>query len=386
MNQAIADKIKLATAATAANIELFSSLTERNFDRLIDPQPNSPFAPYMGACKVEEIYRFGTMRVFRYQPVTEIPQGKTPLLLVPSMINRAYIMDLMDGSSLAGYLVCQGVPTYLIDWGTPGTEHNHLSFGFYVDDMTTLAVDAVLRDAKATTLGMLGYCMGGTMALIHAALHPKRIDRLTLLAAPINFHDDGVLSQWARKESFPVDRVVEVLGQMDKMMLQTSFQWLKPLSQLQKLKNLYEGAANPKMVSSFVHLESWLNDNVCVPGQAYREYVTTCYHDNALVNGTLKVNDRPVSLTQVTCPMLNVMAKKDHIVPVESSRIVSTLVSGPVTEVLIDAGHIGVAMGSKAREMFTQVAGFHDRPPAAQADKTTDEPTAGPKKEKRSRR
>jgi len=254
------------------------------------------------------------------------------------------------------------------------------------DAPLVLAVDAVLRDAKATTLGMLGYCMGGTMALIHAALHPKRIDRLTLLAAPINFHDDGVLSQWARKESFPVDRVVEVLGQMDKMMLQTSFQWLKPLSQLQKLKNLYEGAANPKMVSSFVHLESWLNDNVCVPGQAYREYVTTCYHDNALVNGTLKVNDRPVSLTQVTCPMLNVMAKKDHIVPVESSRIVSTLVSGPVTEVLIDAGHIGVAMGSKAREMFTQVAGFHDRPPAAQADKTTDEPTAGPKKEKRSRR
>jgi len=201
--------------------------------------------------------------------------------------------------------------------------------------------------------------MGGTMALVHSAIHPETVDRLTLLASPVNFHDEGVLSKWASKEAFDVDNVIDTIDHMDSLMLQTSFLFLKPLSYYQKMKNTYETCTDPKMFHSFVKLESWVNDNVSVPGKAYAEYVKLCYHENALMKRCFEVHHQTVDLRQVTCPILNIVATKDHIVPMESSRAVAKLVGSKVQDLIVDAGHIGVVMGRKARKMFESAAKFH---------------------------
>lgn len=351
--------IDAASAATA----LAGQLAERNLRSWLRPAPSLACQePYQGATPFEVIYRFDRMRVLKFHG-RSASQPAMPLLMVPSLINRSYVLDLMEGSSLIAHLVQHQHPTYLLDWGTPGPQHDHLSFGFYIDELISLATAAVRRDAQTDQVDLLGYCMGGTMALLHAALHPRQIDRLTLLATPINFHDEGVLSRWASSPDFDVDRVVDTLGRMDSLMLQSSFLFLKPLSTYQKYKGLYESANNPRFTASFIKLERWLNDNVSVPGECYREYVRVCYQENRLVEGGLVLNGKAVDLRQVTGPILNVIALKDHIVPPESSRIVARLVGGPVREVLIDAGHIGIAMGSKARQMFETVQRFHAEGP-----------------------
>ncbi len=347
-------------ASLSKNMDTFSRIAANNIERLMSsPLQSRGEGAYHGVTDLREVYAFQNLKVFRYRPDQEA-RAVPPILLVPSMINRSYIMDLIESSSLAGYLSEKGIPTYLLDWGTPGPQHDHLSFGTFIDDLMQLAVRAVSRDSGQPALSLLGYCMGGTMCILHAAMNPKAIRSVILLAAPVSFHDGGVLSQWARKEVFDVKRLMDVLKHMDPLMLQTSFQFLKPMSAWQKLRTLYENSGNKQFVESFVRLESWLNDNVQVPGQAFREYVEICYHDNRLVNGGLTLNGVPVDLKNLTVPILNVIALKDHIVPPESSRIVSTLTGGPVTEVLMDAGHIGIAMGRKAREMFEKVAAFQE--------------------------
>lgn len=368
----ISEKVQRLQHLFFDNLQSAVSLTERNIAGMLETEHRTNDDTYRGVTPVDEIFRFDSLRVYRYRGTTPT-DGKTPLLLIPSMINKAYVMDLMPGSSLAAALREAGLPVYLLDWGTPGPQHDHLPFSFFIDDLITMACDAVVRDATCHQasdsscrkngchkVSLLGYCMGGTMSLLHAALHPDRVARLTMLAAPVNFHDEGVLSQWARREVFDVDAISDTVGAMDPMMLQASFVLMKPLSSFQKYKGLYDSCADPRAATSFEHLERWVNDNVAVPREAYRQYVKMTYHENALINRTINLGGRPVDLKVPQMPILNVMARKDHIVPLASSQKLSDLVTAPVTDVVIDAGHIGVTMGRKAKEMFAAVAKFHN--------------------------
>ncbi|MBF0501039.1 MAG: alpha/beta fold hydrolase [Candidatus Riflebacteria bacterium] len=371
MNTTIPELIGRAHVAAWDNIEIASRIAARNALNFFDARKPDEVEKYPGVTPATEIFRLDGLRVFRYEGKTDT-SGKLPMLLVPALINRSYIMDLMPGSSLAGALREAGLPVYLLDWGLPGPQHDHLPFSYFIDDVISMASDAVVRDCcckKATDsicrtsgcnkISLLGYCMGGTMSLLHAALHPDRIARLSLLATPVNFHDDGVLSKWSRKDVFDVDAICDTIGAMDPALLQTSFQLMKPLSQYQKLKGLYESCTDPKALDSYLHLDKWVNDNIHVPRETYREYVKMTYQDNALVNNKISLGGRAVDLKTFTSPVLNIMARKDHIVPAESSRMLSEMVGGEVSEVMIDAGHIGIAMGRKARDMFAAVAKFH---------------------------
>src|SRR5690606_39405828 len=49
---------------------------------------------------------------------------QTPVLLVPSLINRHYVMDLLPGKSMAEDLVASGHDVFCLDWGTPGDERS----------------------------------------------------------------------------------------------------------------------------------------------------------------------------------------------------------------------------------------------------------------------
>lgn len=356
MNQSILENLDRLGNVYRSNVEFFFNHQEKSFSFF----KGEPFKEdhYKGISEFEVIYSLNGIRVFRF--IT--PRKKTglpPIFLVPSLINRSYIMDLMDENSLVQALTRAGYPVYLIDWGVFGPQHDHLPFSFFVDDMISRATDEILADTKSDKVALLGYCMAGTMVLMHTALHPDRVSHLTLLASPVQFHDDGILSKWAQPEIFPIEDLMDTMDHMDATMLQSSFLMMKPLSYFQKIKSAYEGCLNPRFFNGFVHLESWVNDNTSVSGTAYKEYVKLCYHEDAVVEGIFSVSGKTVDLRDISCPILNIMALKDHIVPPESSRIIDKLVSVPVTDIEIDAGHIGVIMGRKAQKMYESVISFH---------------------------
>lgn len=342
------------------NCDLGMTLCEKNLNSLRDPGSARKHDHYRGVTPFEVVFQLDTMRVLRFcgQAPSEV---KNPLLVVPSLINRSYVVDLMENNSLVADLLAQGIPVYMIDWGNPGPQHDKLSFEFYVDDLIHMAVKAVLRDRKAPKASLLGYCMGGTMCLLHAALYPEIIDRVTLLAAPVDFHHGGTLSHWVSAKVFNVEKVVNVLGHAEAWMLQSSFLFLKPLSYYQKIKGAYETCTDPKAMQNFVGLESWVNDNTGVPGRAYADFVKFCYQDNTLMKKSFLFKGNEISLQKMTSQILVVIATKDHIVPPASSRGISCLLwgSGKVKEVELEAGHIGIVMGRRAKKMFEILGAFH---------------------------
>lgn len=325
---------------------------------LARPRPN------VGATPADVVHRENKWKLLRYRPApAQARQHKTPVLLVPSLINRHYVLDLLPGKSFVEYLVREGHDVFLIDWGTPAAEDWYLSLDDVCDRYVGRAVRVAIRTAGAACGGkvhLFGYCLGGTIAAIHAALHPDPVASLTLVAAPVTFADDGLLSAWTRSPTFDVGALVSAFGNVPWPLMQAAFHMLRPTLGLSKTVSLVDRAWDDEFLDGFLALETWGNDNVSFPGEAYRRYVEELYRNDALALGTLRVGGRPARLDAIACPVLAVTFEHDNIVPWASAAAALALVSSRRKErVHLQGGHVG-AMVSKAaaRGLWPQLSSF----------------------------
>ena len=303
--------------------------------------------PQVGLTPADVVHRENKWRLLRYRP--RKLKYETPVLLVPSLINRHYVLDLMPGKSFAEYLVAQGHDTYVIDWGTPQDEDRFVTFDDVCDRWLGRAVRVTARTAGTPAAHLLGYCLGGTLTAIYTAAPPEHVASLVELAAPIGFHDDGLLSAWTRTQSFDLDTLVDATGNVPWQLMQSAFHLLRPTLSLSKAVHVIDRAWDDEFLDGFLALESWGNDNVSFPGECYRRYVRELYRDNALVKGTFALSGRPAKLENIRCPVLDVTFVHDNIVPTESARVLLDHVSSvDKAELRLGGGHVGAVVSKKA--------------------------------------
>lgn len=235
----------------------------------------------------------------------------------------------------------------------------HLTLETYINNYLLNIVDVVGERTGQDQASILGYCMGGTMSSMFTALHPDRVRNLMLLAAGIDFSTrEGLLNLWTDADTFDVDAFVDAYGNCPAEFLQASFLMLNPIGNfVQKPIGLLERLDNEKFVDEFMTMETWLNDNIAVPGEVYREFVKFLYQQNLLVKGEMPVGRHVVNLQNITCPILNLMASEDDLVPCAQSEPFNDLVgSADRSSIKHPAGHIGLAMGSRAqRDLWPKV-------------------------------
>jgi polyhydroxyalkanoate synthase len=178
------------------------------------------------------------------------------------------------------------------------------------------------------------------------------------IATPIDFHDDGILSQWVRKERFNVDLVVDTLGAMPAALMQASFRMLKPTYQIAQQIALAEQFGDMEAVQDFLAMQFWLDDNIPFLGEAYRTYIKELYQENHLIQGKLVIAGRRVDLAQIEAPLLTVLATKDCICPPQSSKALNDLVASPDRGLLeLPGGHTGIVAGRDAHhQLWPQLA------------------------------
>ena len=306
----------------------------------------------VAATHKEEVASWGRVKLY-YYPHTSEDDGKShpPVLLVPSIINRYYVLDLCEGNSLVEHLRDAGIPVYLIDWGTPGPQDRHCTLEQHVLGWIHAAVRRTCRHSGFAQTHLLGYCIGGTLAAIYAAMRPGMVGGLIAMTAPIDFSDDGTLSLWARAEEFPVEKIAAEMGNVDSEWLQGSFKLLKPMADSQKWRSLYWNLHSRKFLGRFLPMEEWVTDNVDVPGPTYVSIINDLYRDNKLVKGTLELRGERVDLKNITCPVMIAEAAADHIVPSDSSDRLAGLVGSNDVEVHgFRGGHIGLVVGRASKE------------------------------------
>jgi polyhydroxyalkanoate synthase len=268
-------------------------------------------------------------------------------------------LDLKPGKSVVAHFVQKGFDSYLIDWGIPTDADRQLSLDDYINGYLLNVVEHVRERTGSEKVNLLGYCMGGTMSSMFTALHPHLVKNLILMAAGIDFSTrEGLLNLWSDAKFFDVDKFVDAFGNCPASFLQSAFLMLKPVANvIEKPLNFYEKMDDAGFVDDFLTMETWLNDNVPVAGETYREFVKYLYQQNRLVKGTMPIGRHVVNLKNITCPVLNIMASRDDLVPCAQSLPFNDLVSSADRKTLqISAGHIGLAVGSRAqRELWPQV-------------------------------
>jgi polyhydroxyalkanoate synthase len=304
----------------------------------------------------EVVYTENKLRLLHYRPVVAQPTA-VPLLIVPSVLYNASILDLMPGNSLVEYLVSRGIDVYLLDWGTPGREDRFVTFDQYLTGYLRRVVQQVRIRSGQERISLLGYSLGGTFAAIFSALYGQYVRNLVSLAAPINFHDDGVLSLWTRPPRFNVDLVVDTLATMPPTLMQASFRLFKPTALILQQMALAERCGNMDAVQDYLAMQIWIADTTPWLGEAYRTYIKECYQANHLVQGKLIVGGRRVDLRDIDSALLTVTAAKDQICPPQSAAVLNSMVVSTDKQVLeVPGGHVSILVGrSAAEQLWPQV-------------------------------
>jgi polyhydroxyalkanoate synthase len=318
--------------------------------------------PPVGQTPSDVIHRENKWRLIRYRPRAEGVAYARPVLLVPSLINRHYVLDLMPGKSFAEWMVARGHDVYVVDWGTPGKEDRHLSFDAICDGYLGRAVRAVSRRAGGEDVHLLGYCLGGTLTTIYAAAHPEGIASLVDIAAPIAFDDDddGLLARWTRSPKFDIDAILDAFGNVPWPLMQAAFHMLRPTLSLSKGVYLLDRAWDDEFLDGFFALETWGNDNVSFPGAAFKKYVEELYRKNSLVRGEFTLSGERVDLARIACPLLDVTFEHDNIVSSRSAAALIDLVSSEDKELFqMPGGHVGAVVSKGAsRGLWPKLSEF----------------------------
>lgn len=323
----------------------------------------------------DTVHREGTARLYRFRRADARPaEAGLPILLVPSVINRWYVLDLRAGASVAEALVSAGFDVFCLDWGAPEDEDRYLEW----DDLQRRigrAARVVLRGTGATQLGLLGYCIGGTLTSIYTAQHPEQVAALVNLAGPIDFSHAGFLGEMTDPRWFDPDAIASA-GNMSALQMQSGFIALRPTSQLAKVVSFMDKALDPDARAAFQSLESWASDNIAFPAAAYARYIKELYQENQLIAGAHRVLGAAVDLSAIRCPVLTVGTDRDNICPLPAARALNERVSSTAQETfVISGGHVGAVVGPKAaRTLYPKLVswfGEHLRGAAARRPPTS---------------
>jgi polyhydroxyalkanoate synthase len=301
----------------------------------------------------DTLFRDGTAALYRFRRPDDAPTAGAglPLLLVPSMINRWYVLDLRKGASMADALVRAGIDTYCLDWGIPEDEDRYLSWEDVIARLSRM-VRRVRRETGAPKVGILGYCMGATLSTVYSALEPENVAALVNLAGPIDFSKAGFLGDMVDARYFDA-AAIAAAGNMSPEMMQAGFVALRPTTQIAKWVGFLDRCHDPKARESFEALEAWSGDNIPFPGAAYATYIGDLYQKNALVKGQHFVRGKRADLKSIRCPVLTIVADRDSICPPAAATALNEHVSSTDTEVLtVAGGHVGAVVGGKAPKVL----------------------------------
>jgi polyhydroxyalkanoate synthase len=311
-----------------------------------------------GVTPKHPVYQEDKLTLYRYETPEGVEPQEVPLLIVYALVNRPYMTDIQENRSTIRGLLETGQDVYLVDWGYPDGADLSLTMDDYINGYLDRCIDHICEAHGVDKINVLGICQGGTFSLCYSSLHPEKVRNLVTMVTPVDFQTpDNVLSAWVKHVD--VDLLVDTLGNIPGEMLNWTFLSLKPFSLTgQKYVNMVDVLDDADKVKNFLRMEKWIFDSPDQAGETFRQFIKDFYQHNKLLKGEVQIGNQMVDLGNITCPVLNIYALQDHLVPPDASKALNGKTgSGDYTELAFPGGHIGIYVSGKAQKEVTPAIG-----------------------------
>ena len=267
------------------------------------------------------------------------PGGRL-VVVVPSLINAPHVLDLAPGRSLVEHLVRQGFRVLMVDWGNTGKGERRLGLAGLV---SARLVPLVRKLGEPVSL--VGYCLGGTLALAAACRLGPAAGRLALIAAPWHFDGFPAPARTNAQDVWDATRpIARQLGALPVSLLNPLFWSLDEDAVLRKFAALADREPDDPAIGWFAAVEDWANSGAPLSLPAARDLFELGFRSDRIGRSHWVVGGLPVRPEALSCPILDIGATRDRIVP-KSAR----LRRAGVIRADVEAGHVGMVVGNTAR-------------------------------------
>lgn len=311
-----------------------------------------------GVSPKEPVYTEDKLVLYRYDTPEGVTPEAVPLLIVYALVNRPYMTDIQEDRSTIKGLLATGQDVYLIDWGYPDQADRAITLDDYINGYIDRCVDHIREAHGVEKINILGICQGGAFSLMYTSMHQDKVNSLVTMVTPVDFKTpDNLLSAWV--QNVDIDLAVDTMGNIPGELLNWTFLSLKPFSLTgQKYINMVDVLDDPDKVKNFLRMEKWIFDSPDQAGETFRQFIKDFYQRNGFINGGVMLAGQEVDLKNVTCPILNIYALQDHLVPPDASKALKGLTgSSDYTELAFPGGHIGIYVSGKAQKEVTPAIG-----------------------------
>jgi polyhydroxyalkanoate synthase len=288
------------------------------------------------------------------------PDARTrhlPVLLVPPLAAPTICFDLRRGCSMAEHMLGLGHPTYLLEYGSIAFSDRDLGLEHWVQDIIPAAIERVSEHAGGRPVQVVGWCLGGIMALLAlAAREDLPVNSIATVASPFDFAQLRLFAPIRGMANITNGMlgtaIYRALGGAPAPIVKRAFQ----LSTLDKyLTKPLAVAANlhdREFLAQVEAVDHFINNMHAYPGRTMGQLYHRFFRVNDLADGVLELDGhRTIDLADVKVPVLSVAGSSDTLAPRPAVHAVGDLLPN-APEVRLETGpggHLGVLTGRSAK-------------------------------------
>ncbi len=308
----------------------------------------------IAATKGAVVFRNRLFELIQYAPATETVH-RVPLVIFPPWINKFYILDLKEQSSLIRWLVGQGHTLFVVSWKNPDPTYADVGLGDYIADGYLEALRVIGEITGEAKINVTGYCIAGTtLALTLSLLKQRGDDRVnsaTFLTTLTDFSDQGEVGVFLDDDFVDgIEAEVAREGILDSFYMSRTFSYLRAndLVYAPAIRSYMMGEAPPAFDLLF-----WNGDGTNLPARMAVEYLRGLCQRDAFAQGGFDLLGHQLHLSDVGVPVCAVACETDHIAAWRSSfRGVAGMGTADRTFILSQSGHIAGIVNPPSKRKY----------------------------------
>ncbi len=294
--------------------------------------------------------------VHRYDSQRKSGRARTPVLLVPPLAAPAACFDLRRGCSLAEHLTALGHPTYLVDYGAISFGDRALGLEHWVDEIVPTAVEVVSEDAGGAPVQLIGWSLGGIIALLAVANDQRLpVASVALVASPFDFARARLIASIRQLDKLTGGAlgtaIYRALGGAPAPLVSRGFQLTAIDRYLTKPLWLLQNLPDREMIAHSEAVDDYMANMFAYPGRSFAQLYHRFFRVNELAGGSLELGEgRTIELAGVRQPVLTIAGDSDVMAPVAAVQAVVDLLpnAASVRFETAPGGHLGALTGRTA--------------------------------------